>query len=68
MYGVEETFKVLEEQRELIRKAFKKVLGIKDNNGLIYLKDFKSPCHLVHVFFISSLEKLSYAVSIINPI
>lgn len=42
MYGVEETFKVLEEQRELIRKAFKKVLGIKDNNGLIYLKDFKS--------------------------
>lgn len=42
MYGAEETFKVLEEQSELIRKAFKKVLGIKDNNGLIYLKDFKS--------------------------
>lgn len=42
MHGVEETFKVLEEQRELIRKAFKNVLGIKDKSGLIYLKDFKS--------------------------
>lgn len=42
MYDTEEIFKEFEEQSELIRKAFKKVLDIKDNNGLIYLKDFKS--------------------------
>lgn len=42
MHDVEETFKVLEEQRELIREVFKKVLGIKENSGLINLKDFKS--------------------------
>ena len=42
MHDVEETFKVLEEQRELIREVFKKVLGINDNSGIIHLKDFKS--------------------------
>jgi hypothetical protein len=42
MYDTEETFKEFEEQNKLIRKAFKKVLGIKDNNGFIHLKDFKS--------------------------
>lgn len=42
MYDTEETFKEFEEQGELIQKAFKKVLGIKNNNGLIHLKDFKS--------------------------
>lgn len=42
MYDAEETSKEFAEQSELIRKAFKKILGIKGNNGLIHLKDFKS--------------------------
>ena len=42
MHDANETFKALEEQRELIREVFKKVIGIKDKSGLIYLKDFKS--------------------------
>lgn len=42
MHDANETFKAIEEQRELIREVFKKVLGIKDKSGLIYLKDFKS--------------------------
>ena len=42
MHDANETFKVLEEQRELIREVFKKVLGIKDKSGLIHLSDFKS--------------------------
>jgi hypothetical protein len=42
MYDAEETFKALEEQSKLIQKAFNKVLSIKENSGIIRLKDFKS--------------------------